>query len=199
MKKIMAAFHAVVLCLSLLLFSVSNVLAEDARIDSEMKDTKPMVIPLKEALGEAEFEKAIKSGEYSYTGNLKCRLCHRDFFMGRKKDIHEHTFKKSIEKIYYEEPRCLMCHTTGYGIQSGFTSIRKTSKLANVQCEGCHGPGSKHNELDAKGGFLAGTDHPDILKKMCLACHNSRWNKSFIDFEKTYKAYKNAEAKAASD
>jgi len=165
--------------------------AQEQRAEDELGDTSPVVVPLKEALGEAEFNKAMSSGEYEYTGNLKCRLCHRDFFKGRKKDPHVHTFKKSIKKKYYNEARCLGCHTTGYGVKSGFISVKKTPKLVNVQCEGCHGPGNKHIENADRGGFLAGTDKPEIIKKMCLACHNSRWSKSFTDknFEDVYDAY----------
>lgn len=179
------------------LTSASPCLAEDERIAEELKDTSPLVIPLKSALGDEEYQKAIDSGEYVYSGNLKCRLCHREFFLGRKKDLHEHTFKKSIKGNHRKETRCFPCHSTGFGIKTGFTTLKETSKLANVQCEGCHGPGSKHNFLGKKGGFLAGTDRPEILKKMCLACHDSRWNKSYKDFKLAYEAYKKAEGAAA--
>lgn len=169
----------------------------DARIEAEMKDPRHIVDPLRSALGDEEYNKAMKSGEYAYTGNLKCRLCHRDFFSGRKQDLHEHTFSKSIDAAFAAEAHCLPCHTTGYGSDSGFKGMNETPKLANVQCEGCHGPGSKHNAMNSKGGFLAGTDRPDILKKMCIACHDARWNRSFKDVEVSYKAYKMAEANAA--
>ncbi len=91
-----------------------------------------------------------------------------------------------------ESEQCLGCHTTGYGIRGGFTSPIFTPRLANVQCEGCHGPGSEHIRRNAKGGFLAGTDRPEILKKMCLSCHSDRWNKSFDNFEEAYNSYKTA-------
>ena len=170
---------------------------QDPRIDAELKDTAKIINPLLFALGEKEYNEAMSSGEYTYTGNLKCRLCHRDFFMGRKKDAHEHSFKKSIGSKFSKEPRCLMCHSTGYDVKSGFTTIRETPKLANVQCEGCHGPGSKHNEMNAKGGFLAGTDNPARIMKMCKACHNGRWNNKPINIEAAYDEYKKAEANAA--
>lgn len=172
--------------------------AQDPRIEKELKDNSEVVIPLKEALGEKAYNKAMKSGEYEYGGNLKCRLCHREFFMGRKKDLHEHTALKSLqESDHMSQKRCLSCHSTGYGVPTGFVDIYETPRLMNVQCEGCHGPGSKHNELGLKGGFLAGSDKPKILKKMCQACHNKRWNKSYVDLNKGYELYKKAEAAAA--
>jgi len=183
--------------LFLVVYFISISFAQDPRIESELKDNKVITNPLKYALGEAEYDKAMASGEYTYTGNLKCRLCHRDFFMGRKKDAHEHSFKKSVGSKFANEPRCLVCHSTGYGIKTGFTTIRETPKLANVQCEGCHGPGSKHNEMNSKGGFLAGTDKPERIMKMCKACHSGRWNHKPNNIEAAYEDYKKAEANAA--
>lgn len=197
-QKAMRCLMCFSIFLSLCFLSTQSCRAEEDRVQAELKDKAPVVNPLKSALGDAEYDKAVKSGGYSYSGNLKCRLCHRDFFMGRKKDPHEHTFKPRVEAGHAEEPRCLACHTTGYGVATGFSSVKETPKLADVQCEGCHGPGSKHNELGAKGGFLAGKDHPEILKKMCQACHNARWNKSFTNLDAAYEAYRNAEAAAAS-
>lgn len=173
------------------------VVAEDPRIAEELGDSSPLVSPLEQALGSDAYNAAMSTGEYKYTGNLKCRLCHRDFFLGRKKDVHEHTFKKNIKGSHQDEGRCLSCHTTGYGVPTGFVDKKKSRKLANVQCEGCHGPGSVHNAKDGPGGFLAGTDRPEILKKMCVACHNSRWDKSFKSLDAAYDKYKEAEAAAS--
>lgn len=164
--------------------------ADDARIIAERTDESSATIPLKEALGEPAFNEAMQSGRYSYAGNLKCRMCHKAFFEGRKGDAHDHAFEKIIEARDAESPRCLGCHTTGYGINSGFTSVQETPRLMNVQCEGCHGPGSEHIRRIGKGGFLAGPDRPEILKRMCLACHNARWNRSFTHFDSTYEGYK---------
>lgn len=180
----------------LILFSLSSAHA-DARIDAELKDTRHLSVPLEYALGKEVYDEAMQSGEYKYSGNRKCRLCHRDFFLGRKNDAHEHTFRDNVDKKYRKEPRCLLCHTTGYAVPTGFSSVQASARLANVQCEGCHGPGSKHNKLDAKGGLLAGQDKPEIIKRMCVACHNERWNKSYNDLDKAYERYKEAEAAAA--
>ncbi|MDH3342348.1 MAG: cytochrome c family protein [Gammaproteobacteria bacterium] len=166
--------------------------------------------PLRKALGEAAFNDAMKSGKYVYTGNTKCRLCHRDFFIGRKKDAHDHSYEKLVANLpqYADNPDCLNCHTTGHGINSGFVNMKRTARLANVQCEGCHGPGSEHikrqvtnmsiggiAKIDKQskvkaGGFLAGTDKPDLLKKMCKSCHIKRWSQSNNNFEKDYDSYK---------
>jgi hypothetical protein len=183
--------HSITLLLMALLSS--PVFAQEDRIVAERKDTAPVTVPLREALGEGAFNEAMESGRYTYAGNLKCRLCHKSFFEGRKRDAHDHAFEKIIEARDAESPRCLGCHTTGYGVKSGFTTFQETPRLMNVQCEGCHGPGSEHiRRVGRGGGFLAGPDRPEILKKMCLSCHNARWNHSFTQLESAYESYKMA-------
>lgn len=169
--------------------------AENSRINDELN--APMTqIPLKSAMGDAAYNEAITSGEYRYLGNDKCRLCHRDFFIGRKQDHHDHAMDYISSSEYSKNPRCLVCHATGYGTATGFVSLEKTPRLANVQCEGCHGPGSKHIKIASLkktgGGFLAGVDNPERLKKMCKVCHTPRWNRSYSDFESAYSKYKKA-------
>ncbi len=181
------------LSLLMVLFCVTQAAsAQDPRIEAQLNDTVPPMIPLKNALGEKVFNEVMASDKYSFATNFKCRLCHRDFFIGRKQDQHDHAFAMVQQAGHGESEQCLGCHTTGYGIRGGFTSPIFTPRLANVQCEGCHGPGSEHIRRNAKGGFLAGTDRPEILKKMCLSCHSDRWNKSFDNFEEAYNSYKTA-------
>ncbi len=170
--------------------------AENPRIEEQLSSSPPET-PLKYALGEKAFNKAMRSGKYYYVGNTKCRLCHRKFFLGRKRDPHDHAMK-SLEKSGYDNnPKCLPCHATGYGVPNGFVSRKETPKLANVQCEGCHGPGNRHVKIARKtkkgGGFLAGTDNPKVLKRMCKACHTERWNRSYKNFHAAYAKYKNAD------
>lgn len=173
----------------------ASVLASDSRIADELKSGMT-VVPLKYALGETVYNEAMESGEYVYVGNDKCRLCHRDFFIGRKQDPHDHAMRYITDSEYRDNPKCLVCHATGFGVKSGFASIAKTPRLANVQCEGCHGPGSNHLKIASikktGGGFLVGTDRPDRLRKMCKSCHTDRWDHSYSDFESSYAKYRKA-------
>lgn len=184
-----SALHAAALAFALLGGSAAH--AADPRVQEEL-NAPPIQPPLVQAIGEDEYKKAMASGKYNFIGNAKCRLCHREFFVGRKKDAHESALKRISEIPGYDNPKCLACHSTGHGIPGGFVSYEKTPRLSDVQCEGCHGPGSVHAELRTKGGFLAGTDRPTQLKRMCTACHTSRWNRSFTDLDKTFTKYKHA-------
>jgi len=188
--------------LILLLFSSSFCYAGDElslRITEQLLDSKVPPIPLQQALGNDAYQAAMKSGKYKYIGSSKCRLCHRDFFLGRKGDKHDQTFKRLMDSDQQRSPQCLVCHSTGYGVKSGFVSISKTPRLVNVQCEGCHGPGNIHMLSNSAGGFLAGTDRPEILKKMCKSCHSQRWNHSYKNFDEAYDSYKTAKPQNISN
>ena len=168
---------------------ISQVAAAD-RIEAQLAEPPPLT-PLRLVLGDEVLDQAIASGNYSYAGNTKCRLCHREFFIGRKQDAHDYAYKLLLKSGQENNPRCLGCHTTGFGLEIGFINLDKTPSLANVQCEGCHGPGSVHIKLRDKGGLLVGTDKLPLLRKMCVTCHNERWNRSFDDFEAAFAKYKN--------
>ncbi len=195
--------HIVKTLFMLCLLTVHSILAtplaaEESRIEEQGRSPLPE-IPLKQAMGEEDYNDAIGSGQYRYIGNSKCRLCHREFFIGRKKDAHDHATERLVGSGHEEDPNCLTCHATGYRVDTGFVSMKSTPRLANVQCEGCHGPGNQHVKLikaKKRGGFLAGADHPKRLKKMCTSCHTQRWNRSFHDLQKAYDSYSFADPNA---
>ena len=187
--------------MSTLLFSSSNA---NQRVMDELKSPVPE-IPLKKALGQESYNDAIGSGKYRFVGSSKCRLCHRKFFLGRKTDPHDHSMNSLTLAGEENNSHCLRCHSTGHGIKTGFVDINTTPRLSNVQCEGCHGPGNMHIKLAKdknkttrfyEGGFLAGTDSPKVLRKMCTSCHTERWNKSYHDLTKAYESYKKADPRS---
>ena len=131
-----------------------------------------------------------------YIGVKKCKACHIKQYKSWKKTTMATSFEslkpgvKAAEKKkagidpdkdYTHDANCLECHTTGYGKPGGFTSIEDTPKLANVQCESCHGPGGNYREIMKKNkefkmadiksvGFIM----PSEDEQGCLACHGER-------------------------
>jgi hypothetical protein len=187
------------------LFIVSVVMfissSANQRVIDEKASKMPQ-IPLMSAMGKEAYDDAIGSGKYRFVGSSKCRLCHREFFLGRKQDLHDSAMESLASTGDEKNAHCLTCHSTGYGIESGFVDMESTPRLSNVECEGCHGPGNVHIELAKdknkvkrfeRGGFLAGQDNPERLKKMCTSCHTQRWNKSYHDLTKSYNSYKKAD------
>jgi hypothetical protein len=85
----------------------------------------------------------------SYVGSDRCLGCHAGEFSKWKESKHSHAYE-ALE-VYAKrpsnrqfDPECIVCHTVGYGIKTGFESTEKTPGLKDVGCESCHGPGSGH-------------------------------------------------------
>ena len=106
------------------------------------------------------------------------------------------------EKDYRSDAKCLKCHTTGYGRPGGYPvtvtkeNADRAARLQNVQCESCHGPGSRYvpffEKLEPRTGkyrraevLALGLVIPE--RTVCLGCHNSESPfvpKEEFDFEK---------------
>jgi hypothetical protein len=133
----------------------------------------------------------------SYVGPGKCKGCHPQQYASWKKTRMANSFdvlrpgEKAQEKQlaglkpdmdYTHDLTCLPCHTTGYGLVGGFTSIEETPEMAGVTCEACHGHGGTYAKtvMDPKNpGFKtaaaksAGLVYPP-REGACRECHNAR-------------------------
>ncbi|MBW2568606.1 MAG: hypothetical protein JRD93_10920 [Deltaproteobacteria bacterium] len=118
-----------------------------------------------------------------YIGNRKCRLCHFEYFRGWEKDPHANAFVR-LGRMQ-NNPYCLKCHTTGFNGPQGFVSEKITPGLRGVQCEACHGPGSKHKDspYDKKALWIG---RKIDYQSVCIKCHDRNWTPEF-DYEKYRK------------
>ncbi|NVL90480.1 MAG: hypothetical protein HWN69_05715 [Desulfobacterales bacterium] len=115
-----------------------------------------------------------------YIGNRKCRLCHFEYFKEWEKDPHANAFVR-LGRMK-NNPYCLKCHTTGYRGLQGFVSEKITPELRGVQCEACHGPGSKHKDNPHdKDGLPIGRKID--YQRVCIKCHDRNWTPEF-NYEK---------------
>jgi len=132
-----------------------------------------------------------------FVGPLKCSECHKAQYESWKKTRMANSFnvlrpgQKSPEKKmagldpdkdYTHDDACLPCHTTGYELVGGFTSIEETPEMAGVSCEACHGHGGTYvnTVMNAVGKTFrtaaarkAGLAYPPT-ENVCRECHNSR-------------------------
>ena len=118
-----------------------------------------------------------------YIGNRKCRLCHFEYFKEWEKDPHANSFAR-LGRMKHN-PYCLKCHTTGYREPQGFVSEKITPGLRGVQCEACHGPGSKHKDNPEDRGSLPIGRKVDY-QTVCIKCHDRNWTPEF-DYDKYRK------------
>jgi hypothetical protein len=119
-------------------------------------------------------------GQAVYVGVDKCLECHEEAKAYWLADRHQKAWETlEVQKKTFDA-ECVSCHVTGYG-KAGGSILGKTAGREDVQCEACHGPGSKHAESEDSEDIVA---HP--AASACEGCHNSHHSPSF-DFPR-YKA-----------
>lgn len=131
---------------------------------------------------EVGFDKPILSWERTtaeFVGVEMCKSCHLDEYNQWSQTKHAFAYNTLLRKHRQFSPKCVMCHVTGGGYDSGYTFGSPDRSLVNVQCEMCHGPGSAHIKAPLKVNMLR---RPP--EKLCVACHDEEH--SDFDMKKYY-------------
>jgi hypothetical protein len=85
----------------------------------------------------------VAPGQSSYVGVEACTTCHqseREFWNRTPHHVAYESLSKQNKQFNLD---CVGCHVTGYEAPGG-TTVTHVDKLTDVQCEVCHGPGSRH-------------------------------------------------------
>jgi hypothetical protein len=103
----------------------------------------------------------------SYVGIEACTACHSGPREVWNRTVHANAYATLSTQFKEFNLECVGCHVTGYERPGGST-VTHVVRLENVQCEVCHGPGSRH--------VLAPTDPTRIIARpdaaQCLDCHH---------------------------
>jgi hypothetical protein len=118
----------------------------------------------------------VPDGQSGYVGVEACTSCHQEeraFWDGTRHALAYPTLSRQNKQYNLE---CVGCHVTGYEAPGGST-VSHVGKLENVQCEVCHGAGSRHVANPKEKSLLEA--HP--VKSMCVKCHhpphvNASWS-----------------------
>ena len=103
-----------------------------------------------------------------YLGEKTCRRCHEVEYQKYLKQNHARAFETLVKAERDATPECLTCHVVGLGQAGGFISKQSTPDLVNVQCENCHGMGTKHPDGVSSVGPEA-----------CARCHTKEQSPNF--------------------
>lgn len=107
-----------------------------------------------------------------FIGGELCARCHESQAAQWKTTKHAKAWATLVENKKDATPECIPCHVVGYKQPGGFTTGTDTPALVNVQCENCHGMGTKHEAFAA--------NPQPIPESTCLKCHISErdpeWN-----------------------
>jgi len=103
--------------------------------------------------------------EASYVGGDVCSGCHpaaREVWSRTAHSSAYGTLERESKEFNLD---CVSCHVTGYEMPGG-SSVTHVELLKNVQCESCHGPGSKHASSPLTTNIIAAP-----AASTCLECH----------------------------
>lgn len=139
------------------------------------------------------------SAELQYVGAKSCRICHRKEEEGAQftkweQSQHSKAYEalkseaaakiakeKGLAKPAYESKECLQCHVTAYDAKPAMLGS-KFSIEDGVQCESCHGAGSKYKkksimQVRVKAIEMGLADLQvanGSAEKLCKTCHNEK-------------------------
>lgn len=97
---------------------------------------------LRAVAGESGDEEDLRD---KYLGAEVCARCHRAEFDQWKTTGHARAWATLVNAHADSRSDCVKCHVVGYRQPGGFHASADVPRLANVQCESCHGMGTLHD------------------------------------------------------
>ena len=114
----------------------------------------------------------------TYVGSDKCLACHKSAAAIWTASAHAKAFGTLITRQADADPKCIGCHTIGFGEASGYRREFGADKLADAGCESCHGPGSLHVRAKSGDTAINFTFRP-LDAGDCQKCHHGEFSRPF--------------------
>ena len=126
---------------------------------------------------EADLVPGVRAGA-AYVGADKCLGCHPSAASVWKSSAHARGFATLIARKADADPRCIGCHTTGFGRATGYRRADHLGQLVDVGCESCHGPGSLHVR-EKQGDSTVHFVFRPLGAGDCQKCHQGEFSRPF--------------------
>ena len=114
----------------------------------------------------------------AYVGSARCAECHASAADVWKKSAHANAFASLVDRGADADPKCVGCHVAGFGTATGYRREFGASKLADVGCEACHGPGSLHVRMTEGEAGIDFKFRP-LGAGDCQKCHHGEFSRPF--------------------
>jgi hypothetical protein len=114
----------------------------------------------------------------TYVGTQQCLGCHKNSGAAWAASAHAHAFASLIGRKADADPKCVGCHTVGFGRSSGYRRDLAAAKLIDVGCESCHGPGSLHVR-QRNGDATVSFSFRPLDAGDCVKCHYGEFSRPF--------------------
>ncbi len=98
-----------------------------------------------------------------FLGAEVCARCHTSEAEQWRTTAHARAWETLVDHKVDARPDCIPCHVVGYQKPGGFKTGDDAAKLADVQCENCHGMGTNHEKYA----------ETRITEATCKGCHDA--------------------------
>jgi hypothetical protein len=113
----------------------------------------------------------------TFVGSSVCVGCHQSAAKVWRDSRHSNAFLTLTLQHADADPDCIGCHVVGFGQPSGYRREMRRTKLVDVGCESCHGPGSLHVEQRQSG--TAADNFRTLGAGDCQKCHHGEFSRPF--------------------
>jgi hypothetical protein len=117
-----------------------------------------------------------------FVGSRRCVECHKTAGAIWEQSAHARAFASLVERKADADPKCISCHTTGFGSPSGYRREFGSGKMVHVGCESCHGPGSLHVR-QREGDKAINFTYRPLGAGDCRQCHYGEFSRPFYYYE----------------
>ncbi len=114
----------------------------------------------------------------TFAGSESCLACHPDAATKWRDTGHAHAFAALARSDADADPKCILCHTVGFGAASGYRRELGATRLVDVGCESCHGPGSLHVR-QRNGDATVDFKFRPLAAGDCQKCHFGEFSRPF--------------------
>jgi hypothetical protein len=125
----------------------------------------------KEQTAAAALSDSTKNAPDHFLGADMCIRCHVAEGEQWKTTHHARAWATLTDRHKESTPECVSCHVVGYKQPGGYGMNSTGAVMTNVQCENCHGMGTRHEAFAAAGHKVA--------EAACLNCHTSSTSPDF--------------------
>ncbi len=123
----------------------------------------------KERMAEQQSQASTQATDHFIGADL-CQRCHPSEGEQWKTTSHSMAWQTLVTVKKDATPECITCHVVGYKAPGGFQTSADAPRLVNVQCENCHGMGTRHEEYATALKVTAQT---------CQNCHHGENDPEF--------------------
>lgn len=109
----------------------------------------------------------VAAGQSGFVGIERCASCHQEERKFWAATAHSGAYATLVSQHKEFNLDCVSCHVTGYAKPGGST-VTHVDSLEDVQCEVCHGPGSRHVESPVDPSLISKTPS----RSTCIECHH---------------------------